>query len=558
MVDKLTPEQRKKNMQAVKNKGSEIERILQEELAAKNYTFSINDTSIFGKPDIVFHDKKIAVFCDSEFWHGWNWEEKKHEIKSNQDFWIPKIERNMERDREVNTHLKKEGWLVLRFWGKEIKKNTTDCVEKIEKKIGWGKMQIKDSEGREKPKKTSQTKVLYSELSEKLNPVNSDEKHRHKMSVIGHYLQVRETPAAYYYEKSAQKYLNEFGLDIGNKKIEWDIPFPTPKKTKFTFIDLFAGIGGFRIAFQNLGGKCVFSSEWDKYSQQTYERNFGEVPFGDITKVNEKEIPDHDILCAGFPCQAFSIAGKRGGFEDTRGTLFFDVARIIKEKKPKAFFLENVKGLMNHDRGKTLNTILNTLRNDLDYYVPDPQILNAKNFGVPQNRERIFIVGFRKDTGISNFEYPKPVKVKKAFKDVKEEKEVSVKYYLSTQYLSTLRKHRERHLAKGNGFGYEVIPDDSIANAIVVGGMGRERNLVIDNRLTNFIPVTNIKGEVNREGIRRMTPREWARLQGYPDEFKIIVSDVNAYKQFGNSVSIPAIQNTGKMITDLLRYTNGK
>jgi len=560
MVDKLTPEQRKKNMQAVKNKGSEIERILQERLAAKNYSFSINDTSVFGKPDIVFHDKKIAVFCDSEFWHGWNWEVKKNEIKSNQDFWISKIERNIERDREVNEYLKKEKWTVLRFWGKEIKKNTESCVLKIENEIKGKKMKSGTKEKKEGMiKKAASAGIPYSLISEKINLNNkTDQEAREKMATIGHFLQVREDSAAYYYEKKAQKFITEFGIDIENKKIMWDIPFPPQKKPKFEFIDLFAGIGGFRIAFQNLGGKCVFSSEWDKYSQQTYEKNFGEVPFGDITKINEKEIPDHDILCAGFPCQAFSIAGKRSGFEDTRGTLFFDVARIIKEKQPKAFFLENVKGLVSHDRGKTLKTILNTLREDLGYFVPDPQVLNAKDFGVPQNRERIFIVGFRKDMNIEDFKYPQPGKIKKVFKDIKEEKEVSVKYYISTQYLDTLRKHRERHAAKGNGFGYEIIPDESIANAIVVGGMGRERNLVIDNRLTNFIPVTNIKGEVNREGIRRMTPREWARLQGFPDEFKIVVSDANAYKQFGNSVSIPAIQNTGKMITKLLGYTNGK
>ena len=329
-----------------------------------------------------------------------------------------------------------------------------------------------------------------------------------------------------------------------------NVPFPAPKKQKFTFIDLFAGIGGFRMAMQNLGGKCVFTSEWDEYSKITYKANYGEIPFGDITKEETKKfIPDNfDILCAGFPCQAFSIAGKRGGFDDTRGTLFFDVAEIIKRKKPKAIFLENVKGLRNHDKGKTLKTILNVLRNDLGYFVPEPEIVNAKNFGVPQNRERIFIVGFRKDLAISEFSYPKSMNKPVVFKNVKEENEVSVKYYLSTQYLETLRKHRARHESKGNGFGYSIVADDSIANAIVVGGMGKERNLVLDDRLTNFTPVTNIKGKVNREGIRKMTPREWARLQGYPDCFKIIVSDAQAYKQFGNSVAVPAIQATGKKI----------
>jgi len=334
-----------------------------------------------------------------------------------------------------------------------------------------------------------------------------------------------------------------------------NIPFTAQKNPEFKFIDLFAGIGGFRLAFQNLKGKCVFTSEWDKYSKQTYRANFGEVPFGDITKKATKDyIPDDfDVLCAGFPCQSFSIAGKRGGFEDTRGTLFFDVAEIIKNKQPKAFFLENVKGLRNHDKGKTLKTILNTLREDLGYFVPEPQIINAKEYGVPQNRERIFIVGFRKDLGIDNFEYPIGTNKNVAIEDILEKKEVSVKYYLSTTYVDTLRKHKARHASKGNGFGYEIIPNDGTANAVVCGGMGRERNLVLDDKLTNFVPVTHISGEVNREGIRKMTPREWARLQGFPEDFKIVVSDAQAYKQFGNSVAVPAIQATAKKIIENLK-----
>ncbi len=301
---------------------------------------------------------------------------------------------------------------------------------------------------------------------------------------------------------------------------------------------------------QNLGGRCVYTSEWDTEAQKTYYANFGEVPFGDITKPEIKnKIPEKfDILCAGFPCQAFSIAGRRDGFEDTRGTLFFDVAYIIRKHQPKAFFLENVKGLVNHNGGKTLNTILNVLRNDLGYFVPDPQIINAKDFGVPQNRERIYIVGFNKMTSINDFKYPEKINSRTSFADIKEASPVSVKYYLSTQYLKTLKEHKARHAAKGNGFGYEIISDNGCANAIVVGGMGRERNLVKDDRLTDFTPVTNIKGEVNREGIRRMTPREWARLQGFPDNFRIVVSDASAYKQFGNSVAIPAIQATAKQI----------
>lgn len=337
-----------------------------------------------------------------------------------------------------------------------------------------------------------------------------------------------------------------------------DSPFPPCDKPKFTFIDLFAGIGGFRMAFQDLGGECVFSSEWDEQAQKTYFANYGEVPFGDITKESTKNfIPENfDILCAGFPCQAFSLAGKRRGFEETRGTLFFDVAEILRRRQPKAIFLENVKGLAIHDRGRTLRVILDTL-DEVGYVVPDPQIVNAMYFGVPQHRERIYIVGFRKDLGIKkeDFTYPEQKKVTKHFIDIREENPVPAKYYLSTQYWNTLEAHKARHAAKGNGFGYEIIPDDGVANAIVVGGMGRERNLVIDTRQTDLTPTTNITGTVNTMGIRKMTPREWARLQGYPDEFKIVVADASAYKQFGNSVAVPAIKATAQ---ELLKVLNNK
>ncbi len=388
-------------------------------------------------------------------------------------------------------------------------------------------------------------------------------------AVLTHYLHNIRNGVSKYYKKDAEKALDNF---IAYKQEEENlsivaedamqqllfevenVPFPTPENYSFKFIDLFAGIGGFRIAMQNLGGKCVFTSEWDINAQKTYKVNFGEVPFGDITKQQIKDyIPEEfDLLCAGFPCQAFSIAGKRGGFDDTRGTLFFDVAEIIKKHKPKAIFLENVKGLRSHDKGKTLETILNVLRNDLGYYVPEPQIINAKNFGVPQNRERIYIVGFANDLNISSFEYPEPLQNNPTFENVKERNVPPTKYYLSTQYVKTLVNHKARHASKGNGFGYAIIPDNGTANAIVVGGMGRERNLVLDHRITDFTPTTHIKGTVNREGIRKMTPREWARLQGFPDEFLIPVADASAYKQFGNSVAVPAIQATANKILNLI------
>ena len=390
-----------------------------------------------------------------------------------------------------------------------------------------------------------------------------------KIAAITHYLHNIDDKTGEHYKKDAIMFMKEYkGKEFGGENVFTvsddimqqlslevrNIPFAPLKNHTFNFIDLFAGIGGFRIAMQNLGGKCVFSSEWNAESKRTYCANFGDVPFGDITKVEIKNyIPDSfDILCGGFPCQAFSIAGRRGGFEDTRGTLFFDVAEIIKKKQPRGFFIENVKGIVSHDKGRTLKIILDVLRNDLNYFVPEPKIVNAKDFGVPQNRERLFIVGFRKDLNINMFEYPKSVGNKVSFGDIKEEIPVSTKYYLSTQYFQTLIKHKARHESKGNGFGFEIISDDGISNAVVCGGMGRERNLVLDNRLTDFTPKTKIKGVVNREGIRRMTPREWARLQGFPDKFIIPVADSSAYKQFGNSVAIPAIQATARKILETM------
>lgn len=395
-------------------------------------------------------------------------------------------------------------------------------------------------------------------------------------AIISHYLHLSKRNIDLPYIQRAQNILNLcFDFIVEHQEKEQNIvcdsapdfyqylfpdlfqaPFQAPENPKFTFIDLFAGIGGFRMAFQNLGGECVFSSEWDEQARKTYYANYGEVPFGDITKESTKcMIPKNfDILCAGFPCQAFSLAGKRLGFEETRGTLFFDVAEILKQYQPKAFFLENVKGLVSHDKGKTFKTILNTL-DEVGYYVPKPQIVNAMYFGVPQHRERIYIIGFRKDLGVNSedFSYPVQEKITKRWIDVREENPVPAKYYLSTTYIETLIRHKARHEAKGHGFGYDIIPNDGIAHAIVVGGMGRESNLVIDFRQKDLTPTTRIKGEVNKQGWRKMTPREWARLQGYPDNFKIVVADSSAYKQFGNSVAVPAIQATAYQLLKTLK-----
>lgn len=573
-MDSLTKEQRRKNMVANKGKGTKIEKQLGRFLWNAGIRYRKNDKSVYGKPDFVIKGSKIAIFCDGEFWHGRNWESRKWEHKSNCDFWHLKIERNIERDKEVNIELQRQGWKVFRFWETEIIKNPDVCLNRVlkymNKKSAVGN-KIAITQMCSGGKMSVQMYGPHS-LDEDGNIIPFDK----QMAIVSHYLHNQGYKSVQTYEKIAQgliadiynvhqtyletHHVSESCIQYSLFSELFSVPFLPPHKPTFTFVDLFAGIGGFRMAMQNLGGKCVFSSEWDTQAQKTYLLNYGEVPFGDITEESTKSfIPDDfDVLCAGFPCQAFSLAGKRLGFEETRGTLFFDVAEIIRRKRPKAFFLENVKGLLIHDKGKTIQTILKVLREDLDYYVPDPQIINAMNFGVPQHRERVYIVGFRKDQNVQEFIYPNPTDTTKTFADIKEENTVSAKYYLSTQYIKTLIAHKERHAAKGNGFGYEIIPDNGVANAIVVGGMGRERNLVVDKRLKDFTPVTNIKGEVNREGIRRMTPREWARLQGFPDSFIIGVADASAYKQFGNSVAVPAIQATAQEIINRINLSKSK
>ncbi|MHA1185808.1 MAG: DNA cytosine methyltransferase [Candidatus Heimdallarchaeota archaeon] len=310
-------------------------------------------------------------------------------------------------------------------------------------------------------------------------------------------------------------------------------------------IDLFAGIGGIRLGFMKAFGdkiNFVFSNEIDKYCCQTYEANFGDNPLGDITQIDPEEIPDFDILLAGFPCQAFSIAGRKDGFDDTRGTLFYNIAQILYTKKPAAFLLENVPHLLNHDNGRTFQVIKDILEEDLNYNI-HYKILNAKNFGLPQNRARIFIVGFKENL---KFNFPPPLEIKVVIEKILEKK-VDESYYLSQQYLDGLKKHRARHEAKGNGFGYMVLSKNGIANTIVLGGMGKERNLIKDKILPNSWKKDGDDIQLrNNEGIRKMTEREWARLQGFPEEFKFPVAKTRIYRQLANSVPIPVISAIAK------------
>jgi DNA (cytosine-5)-methyltransferase 1 len=326
------------------------------------------------------------------------------------------------------------------------------------------------------------------------------------------------------------------------------------KRKNYRAIDLFAGIGGIRLGFERAFGErvdFVFTNEIDEYCCQTYEANFGENPQGDITKIKPKNIPNFDILLAGFPCQAFSIAGRRKGFEDTRGTLFYYIAKIIEDKQPTAFLLENVKHLVNHDQGRTFRVIKDVLEEDLEYNI-HYKVLNSRNFGVPQNRPRIFIIGFKENL---RFNFPEPPEIDVSLEDILDKK-VDESYYLSQEYLNGLKKHRARHEAKGNGFGYMVIPREDVANTIVLGGMGKERNLVKDKVLDDCWQKEGDDLQLrNNEGIRKMTEREWARLQGFPESFTFPVSKTRTYRQLANSVTIPVIEAlAGEMLKSLDKH----
>ena len=313
---------------------------------------------------------------------------------------------------------------------------------------------------------------------------------------------------------------------------------------KFTQIDLFAGIGGIRQGFQNNGGYTVYSSEWDKFAQKTYKANFGETPDGDITKVDEYSIPDHDILLAGFPCQPFSQAGLKKGFEDARGTLFFDIARILKAKRPKAFMLENVKQLRGHDGGKTLKVILNVL-DELGYYVPNPEVLNAYHFGSPQNRERIIIVGFNKDylpEKYNDFSYPQGQIDDAICVGNILEQDVSDTFTISDKLYQGHLTRKKMHEKKGNGFGFCVFNEES-----------KHTNTISARYYKDGSEALISQGDKNP---RMLTPRECARLQGFPENFIIPVSNSQAYKQFGNSVCINVIDAVAKKMVEYLEQYN--
>ena len=512
MARKKSKEQISYNMQRVRNKETKLETALAAEFNHRGInTYAKNQENIFGKPDFVFSARKIAVFCDGDFWHGYNWDVKKHDIKSNRDFWIAKIEKNMARDAEVNQVLMESGWAVFRFWGHDILKNVELCADQVENAL-------------------------------------------------------RSIP---------------------------DPPFRT--------IDLCAGIGGIRKGFELTGQFTnVLSAEIDKYACATYEHLFGTNPYNDITQDNfKKKVSQtpYDILLAGFPCQPFSGVGNKRGFDDeSTGQIFFHLAKIIHDTRPISFLLENVDKLVTHNKGKTFNIIIDELVKKQGYYVVGVHanddgtltykaksfLRNSRDFGVPQNRPRTYIIGFDTERFSPNQlqKIPDVLPLKREgvlYTDLNDllDTDVDIKYYMASGYLQTLKDHRQRQENKGYGFGYRIVnlPDIAhpIANTLLAtGGSGRERNLIYDPKAgVSGAIIPGKKTPLNSEGIRVMTPNEWAKLQGFVNyaflnaegedtfSFPENIPNVQKYKQMGNSVTIPVIEEMAKFILRCIRLMLG-
>ena len=444
----------------------------------------------------------MAVFCDGDFWHGFDWKNTKKKIRGNPDFWISKIEHNIARDNRVNKALAEQGWIVFRFWGHEIKKSVEKCADIVEKSL-------------------------------------------------------RNVPRP---------------------------PYHT--------VDLCAGIGGIRRGFEMTGAfENVLSAEVDKYACLTYRHLFGDDPYNDLTTdafKNRIASVSYDVLLAGFPCQTFSRVGKEEGFDDeSKGQIFFHIAEIIQRTRPMALFLENVDRLVTHDNGETFQTIMEILVNKLGYYVlgvnrdengvlsyvPKQFVRNSKDFGVPQNRPRTYIIGFDTERvtpdKLKNLPTTMPCRSDlKLYKDLNDllDKDVEAKYYMASGYLDTLVKHRARQERKGYGFGYRIVNEPSnehpIANTLLAtGGSGRERNLIYDPKEgIAGLKVPGKKTPLNDKGIRVMTPSEWGKLQGFINyaftdkkghdffSFPDNMPDAQKYKQLGNSVTIPVIKEMANFI----------
>ncbi len=374
-------------------------------------------------------------------------------------------------------------------------------------------------------------KVTYENLKKYLPKENFDD----NVAILTHYIQLQDTDAGLCYRNMLSEKISNFDFSQipskSNFNMSEKIPYPN-NDSKFKFIDLFAGIGGFRLALQSCGGDCIFSSEWDASAKQTYYSNYGEVPFGDITKIDPKMIPDFDILAGGFPCQPFSSIGKREGFKHkTQGTLFFYIAEIIKEKQPKAFILENVTGLLTHENGKTYETIMEVLQDELHYKVY-PKVLNSADFAVPQERRRLYFVGFREDIDSSKYKMPEG-----------NSSRVGIGQFVEKDALGpSISKHLQQSYIFKKDDGHPEIIDSNSDFPV--------KTLCASYHKIQRITGTFVRG--GETGLRLLTQNECKAIMGYPKEFIMPVSRTQMYHQFGNSVAVPVIKEIAKIMIKTL------
>lgn len=529
-------------MIANRSKGTKIELLLGKMMWNAGIRYRKNDSSLPGTPDFTIRKARVAIFCDGEFWHGHNWEERKNDIKSNRDFWYAKIERNIERDRRVNEELRNMGWKVFRFWENDIRHEPDVCLRDILDYI-----HIVDSD-RKSPSYT------YGSACKKLNLYGPHSYNRDgsimsvndQMAVVSHYVHNYGNDSVKAFSNEGYGLIEDIRRDADGCTMvcEEDVRsslynetfashFPPPNNASFTFIDLFAGIGGMRLAMQRLGGRCVFASEWNAEAARVYFNNFGEAPFGDITKEEIKAyIPNKfDILCASLPLQAFALAHRRDLNDKIKGTLFADTAEIIRRREPKAVLLEFQARQLNYAKGAYTNIITDVLNKELGYYVMTPVILNASDFSSAMDKDYMFVVAISDNESAFKFKYPESTDSSLVFKDIMETEPVSANYYLS-----------EKQADRING-KYKVI---NIESKLKI----QPDCVLKDCKTIDILPSTRRLNNINREGLRRITNREYMRLYGLPDSYWL-TTDNEVARQLLNAVSMPdIIYEIGKNITE--------
>jgi len=542
MADVHDKDTRSYNMSRIRSKDTKPELLVRKFLFANGFRYRLNDKKLPGKPDIVLPKYKTVIFVNGCFWHG---HENCKYFKlpaTRTEWWKEKIERNIKNDTRNHALLAEAGYRVVVIWECEVKgKNINVKLNELKNCM----INFKE-------------KISIEEIGGITYRIKTYEAENNDEAIFTHYLQNKsknlKQGAVKYAEKILkQKYPDEIiDSKVAEDALQYklfempDIPFPAQENPKFKFIDLFAGIGGFRLALQNLGGKCVFTSEWDKEAKKTYRVNFGETPFGDITKEETKSfIPDDfDILCAGFPCQSFSIAGYQKGFSDTRGTLFFDIQQIAEKHRPKVLFLENVKNLVSHDKGKTFKVIIDVLENKLGYKV-FYKVLNTMNYAnVPQNRERIFIVGFDpvQVENYNDFKFPEEIKLTKTIHDILEKEKQEDRYYYKKEHIYSDRLEEE------------ITRTDTIY---------QWRRVYVRENKNNVCPTLtanmgagghNVPLIKDDFGIRKLTPKECFAFQGYPIDKYILppIANSKLYMQAGNSVTTILIERICNEILKVL------